>query len=73
MFESISFDTIKSEKEMTAAIIDAYTIYVEIRNITNKPIIINRKRHLKIIEKYGIERYYLIIKESRSLAIGRIS
>jgi hypothetical protein len=72
MFESISFDTIKSEKEMTAAIIDAYTIYVEIRNITNKPIIINRKKHLKIIEKYGTEEYYSTTKKSTSLIIGRI-
>jgi hypothetical protein len=73
IFEPISFDIIESKKEMTAAIIDAYTIYVEIRNITDKPIIINRKRRLGTIEKYGTEKYYLATKELKSLAIGRIS
>jgi hypothetical protein len=46
---------------------NVHTIYVEIRNIINKSIIINRKRRLKIIEKY-----YLITKKFKSLAIGRI-
>jgi hypothetical protein len=73
MFEPISFDIIKLKNEMTAAIINAYIIYVEIWNITNKPIIINRKKYLEIIEKYGIEEYYLITKKSRSLVIGRMS
>jgi hypothetical protein len=72
IFEPISFDIIKSKEEMTAAIINIYTIYVEIRNITNKSIIINRKKRLKTIEEYGIERYYLITEKSRSLAIGQI-
>jgi hypothetical protein len=72
MFKSISFDIIKSKKEMTAVIVDAYIIYVEIRNIINKPIIINRKRRLGIIEEYGIEKCYLIIKKLKSLAIGRM-
>jgi hypothetical protein len=73
IFKSISFDIMKSEGEITAAIMDAYTIYVEIRNITNRLIIINRKKRLGIIEKYGIEEYYLITEKSRSLAIERIS
>jgi hypothetical protein len=72
MFESIFFDIIKSEREVTAAIMNVYTIYVEIRNITNKPMIINRKKRLEIIEEYGIEGYYSITKKSRSLAIGRV-
>jgi hypothetical protein len=73
IFESISFDIMKSEGEMTTAIIDAYTAYVEIRNATNRSIIINRKRRLRIIEKYEIEEYYLITEKLKFLAIGRIS
>jgi hypothetical protein len=57
---------------MTVAIINVYTVYVEIRNIINRSIIINRKRRLKIIEEYGIEKYYLIIEKSKFLAIERI-
>jgi hypothetical protein len=38
----------------------------------NKPVIINRKRRLGIIEKYEIEKYYLITEKLRSLAIGRV-
>jgi hypothetical protein len=72
IFESISFDMIKSEKEMIVAIIDVHTIYVEIRNITNKSIIINRKRRLGIIEEYGTEKYYLITKKLKFLAIERM-
>jgi hypothetical protein len=72
IFESIFFDIIESEKKITAAIMNVYTAYVEIRNIINKSIIINRKRRLEIIEKYGIEKYYLITEKSKSLAIGRI-
>jgi hypothetical protein len=41
IFEPIFFDTIKLEKEITTTIMNAYMIYVEIRNITNKSIIIN--------------------------------
>jgi hypothetical protein len=73
IFESIFFDIIESEGEVTTAIVDVYTVYVEIRNIINRSVIINRKRRLKIIEKYGIEEYYLITKKLRFLAIGRIS
>jgi hypothetical protein len=73
IFESISFDIIKSKKGMTAAIMNIYTIYVEIRNVTNRSIIINRKKRLRTIEKYEIEKYYSVMKELRSLAIGRIS
>jgi hypothetical protein len=51
---------------------DAYTIFVEIRNIINKSIIIDRKRRLGIIEKYGIEKYYLITEKSKSLTTGRV-
>jgi hypothetical protein len=72
IFESISFDIIKLEEEITAAIMNAHTIYIEIRNIINKSIIINRKRRLGIIEKYEAEKYYLIMKELKFLAIGRI-
>jgi hypothetical protein len=72
IFEPISFDIIGSEGEMTAAIINVYTVYVEIRNITNKSMIINRKRRLEIIEEYEIEKYYLIMKKSRFLVIERI-
>jgi hypothetical protein len=72
IFKSIFFDIIKSEKAMTIIIMNVYMIYVEIRNITNKSIIINRKRRLKIIEKYGIERCYLVTKKLRSLVIGRV-
>jgi hypothetical protein len=72
IFESIFFDIIGSEGRVTAAIMDAYTIYVEVRNIINRPIIINRKRRLGIIEEYEIEKYYLITKKLRSLVIGRI-
>jgi hypothetical protein len=62
----------KSEGGMTAAIMDAYTVYVEIRNITNRSMIINRKKRLRIIEEYGVEEYYLITEELRSLAIERM-
>jgi hypothetical protein len=73
IFELIFFDTIKSEKRMTAAMMNVYTIYVEIRNIINKSIIINRKKRLKIIEEYGTEKYYLVTEKSKFLAIERIS
>jgi hypothetical protein len=73
IFESISFDIIKSEKKVTTVIMDAYTIYVEIRNTTNKSIMINRKRRLKTIEKYGIEKCYSVTDKSKPLAIERVS
>jgi hypothetical protein len=73
MFELISFDNIGSERGVTAAIINVYTAYVEVRNITDRLIIINRKRRLGIIEEYGIEKCYLVTEKSKSLAIGRIS
>jgi hypothetical protein len=73
IFEPTSFDTIKSEKGMTAAIINVHIIYVEIRNTTNKSIIIDRKKRLRIIKKYETEEYYLVMEKSRFLAIGRIS
>jgi hypothetical protein len=72
IFESIFFDIIKSEKGITAAIINVYTVYVEIRNIMDRLIIINRKRRLKIIEKYEIEKYYSITKKLRFLIIERV-
>jgi hypothetical protein len=72
IFESIFFDIIKLKDEVTAAIINAYTAYVEIRNIINRSIIINRKKRLEIIEKYEIEKCYLITKELKFLVIGRI-
>jgi hypothetical protein len=72
IFEPISFDIIKLKKGVTAVIMDAYTIFVEIRNIINKSIIIDRKRRLGIIEKYGIEKYYLITEKSKSLTTGRV-
>jgi hypothetical protein len=72
IFESIFFDIMGSEKGVIAVIADVHTIYVEIRNIINKSVIINWKRRLRIIEKYGAEEYYLIIKKSRSLATGRM-
>jgi hypothetical protein len=72
IFKSIFFDIIKSEKAMTIIIMNVYMIYVEIRNITNKSIIINRKKRLGTIEEYEIEEYYLITEKSRSLIIERI-
>jgi hypothetical protein len=72
IFESISFDIIKSEGGITTVIMDVHTIYVEIRNAINKSIIINRKKRLEIIEKYGIEECYSITEESRFLAIERV-
>jgi hypothetical protein len=72
IFEPISFDIIRSKGEVTAVIINVYTAYVEIRNITNKSIIINWKKYLKTIEEYETEKYYLITKKSRSLIIGRV-
>jgi hypothetical protein len=73
IFEPISFDIIEPEERMTITIINAHTVYVKIRNIIDKPIIINRKRYLEIIEKYEIEEYYLITEKSKFLTIGRIS
>jgi hypothetical protein len=72
IFESISFDIIKSKREVTTIIIDVYTVYIEIRNITDKSVIIDRKKRLKTIEEYGTEKCYLITKKSRSLIIERI-
>jgi hypothetical protein len=57
---------------MTAAIMNIYTAYIKIRNITDKPIIINRKKCLETIKKYGTEEYYLVTKKLKSLIIGRI-
>jgi hypothetical protein len=73
IFESISFDIIKLKEEVTTVIMDAHIIYVEIRNITNKPVIINRKKYLTIIEKYETERCYLVKKKLKNLIIERIS
>jgi hypothetical protein len=72
IFESIFFDIIKSEEEIIIIIIDVYIIYVEIRNITDKSIINTRKKYLEIIEKYGIEEYYLITEKLKFLVIERI-
>jgi hypothetical protein len=73
MFESISFDIIRSEGKMTIAIMNVHTVYIEIRNITDRSIIINRKRRLRIIEEYGIEGCYLVTEELKFLVIGRVS
>jgi hypothetical protein len=72
IFESIFFDIMKSEEGVTAVIVNAYIVYVEIRNITDKSVVINRKRRLRIIEKYETEGCYLVTKKSRFLAIGRV-
>jgi hypothetical protein len=72
IFESIFFDIMGSKRKVTAVIMNAHTIYVEIRNIIDRPMIISRKRRLRIIKEYGVEGCYLITKELRSLAIGRI-
>jgi hypothetical protein len=72
IFESTFFDIIRPKEEITAEIMNAYIIYVEIRNTTNRSIIINRKKHLGSIEKYGIERYYLITEKSWFLVIERM-
>jgi hypothetical protein len=69
IFESIFFDIIKLKREMATIIMNIYTAYIEIRNITDKSVIINRKKRLKIIEEYGAEGYYLITEKLKSLAI----
>jgi hypothetical protein len=72
LFESASIN-IKFDKGITVNIIDANIGYIEIRNISNRIIIIERKCRLNIIAENYVEGCYLIEEEFRYLIYRSMS